>query len=80
MIVVVPVLKADTTPAVETVAISGLDEAQGVVACGVAVPVRVDVLPMQALSVPVMEGKELTVTFIAGEVAEQPKLLVTVRV
>lgn len=59
--VVVPALKADTTPDVEIVAINGLDDAQGVVACGVAVPERVEVLPIQALSVPVIEGKALTV-------------------
>lgn len=61
MIVVVPALKADTTPVVETVAIAEFDDAQGVVACAVAVPVRVEVLPMQALSVPVIMGKALTV-------------------
>ena len=41
--VTVPALIPVTTPALETVATAVLEEVQGVVACAVAEPVRVDV-------------------------------------
>jgi hypothetical protein len=59
--VTVPALIPVTTPALETVAIAVLDEVQGVVACGLAEPVKVDVLPTQATKVPVIVGSSFTV-------------------
>lgn len=76
VIIVVPTLKAETTPVVETVAIVVFDDAQGVVGCAVAVPVRLDVLPMQALSVPLIDGKELMIITIIAFPLSQPAMFV----
>ena len=59
--VTVPALTPVTTPVLETVAIAVLEDVQGVVACAVAEPVKVDVLPTQAFKVPLMVGNALTV-------------------
>ena len=59
--VTVPALTPVTTPELFTVAIAVLDEVHGVVACAVADPVSVVVLPTQTLIVPVMVGKGFTV-------------------
>lgn len=56
----VPALTPVTTPVLETVAIAVFDDAQGVMACAVAEPVSVEVLPIHALSVPVIVGKGFT--------------------
>ena len=50
-----------TTPVLETVATAVFEEVQGVVACAVAEPLKVDVFPTQATSVPVIVGKGFTV-------------------
>lgn len=57
----VPALTPVTTPVLDTVATALLDEVQGVVASAVAEPVSVEVLPTQALSVPLMMGSAFTV-------------------
>lgn len=59
--VVVPAVKAVTTPVLDTVATAVLDEIQGVVGCAVPEPVNVDVKPTQALMVPVIEDNTDTV-------------------
>ena len=59
--VTVPALIPVTIPALETVATAVFDEVQGVVACGLAEPVKVDVLPTQATKVPVIVGSSFTV-------------------
>ena len=61
MIVVVPADTPVTTPVLETVATPVLDDAQGVVASGVAEPVSVELWPTQATNVPVIVGKAFTV-------------------
>ena len=57
----VPAVKAVTTPVLDTVATAVLDEVHGVVASGVADPVKLEVDPAHALMVPVMLGNGLTV-------------------
>ena len=59
--VTVPALIPVTTPMLETVAIAVFEEVQGVVACAVALPVSVEVLPTQAFKVPLIVGKAFTV-------------------
>ena len=59
--VVVPTATAVTTPVLEIVAIEVLDDAHGVVASGVAEPVKVDVNPRHAFIVPVIVGSAYTV-------------------
>ena len=59
--VVVPALKALTTPVLDIVATAVLDDVQGVVASAVAEPVSVDVCPTQATSVPDIVGNAFTV-------------------
>ena len=59
--VVVPTATVVTTPALEIVATPVFDEVQGVVASGVAEPLSVAVLPIQALSVPEIVGSAFTV-------------------
>ena len=56
-----PALTPVTTPALVTVATAVFDDVQGVVACEVAEPVRVEVEPIQAFKVPPIVGKEFTV-------------------
>ena len=59
--VTVPALIPVTTPVLETVAMAVLEDVQGVVACAVAEPVKVEVLPTQAFKVPLIVGNALTV-------------------
>lgn len=56
-----PALTPVTTPVLETVAIAVLEDVQGVVACAVALPVRVVEEPIQVLRVPPIVGKGFTV-------------------
>ena len=59
--VVVPAVRAVTTPVLDTVAIAVLDEVHGVVGWAVADPVKVEVDPAQAVIVPLIVGNALTV-------------------
>ena len=59
--VTVPALTPVTTPALETVATAVFEDVHGVVACAVAEPVSVEVLPIQAFKVPLIVGKGFTV-------------------
>ena len=59
--VTVPELTPVTTPTLETVAIAVFEDVQGTVACAVAVPVKVDVLPTHAFNVPPIVGNAFTV-------------------
>ncbi len=52
---------AVTTPVLDTVATAVLDEVHGVVASGVADPVKLEVDPAHALMVPAIVGNALTV-------------------
>ena len=61
MIVTVPALIPVTTPNELIVAMPVFDEAHGVVACTVAVPVNVVVLPTQVVNVPLILGKALMI-------------------
>lgn len=71
--VTVPVAIPVTIPLLSTVAMEVLEEVQGLVAAGVPEPFRSVVAPTQTVSVPVMFGRFLTVTFA---VLLHPALLV----
>ena len=71
--VVVPDATPVTTPPVVTVATAVLLDTHGLTAAGVAEPVKVELLPTQALSVPEIVGNAFTVN---AAVAVQPLLLV----
>ena len=62
MIVEVPADTPVTTPVLETVATAVLEETHGLDAAAVAEPVNVVVKPTQAVNVPVIVGRALTVT------------------
>ena len=59
--VTVPAETPVTTPVEDTVAIAVFEELQGVVGFGVPEPVNVFGSPTQAIKVPVIVGKALTV-------------------
>jgi len=71
--VVVPAATAVTRPVLFTVATPVLEDTHGVLAAAVPDPVSCEVLPIHALSVPVIVGKAFTVNVA---VCWQPALLV----
>ena len=66
MITAVPCETAVTSPVEETVAILGCNDCQGV-AEGVDDPVNITVFPIQAASVPEIDGAEFMLTVKLGE-------------
>ena len=57
-----PAVTPVTTPVLLTVATAGVADTHGLTAAGAAEPVKLVVLPTQALNVPVIVGVALTVT------------------